>query len=170
LLTLALVLTLTIIYFRDREFFKNIAGYGYLGAFVTSVVLNAAILLPVSNTAVIAALGALLPMPWLLGIVAGTGAAIGEMTGYVAGRSSRCLLANNKMYGRVEGWVKKWGWFAIFLLSVFPFAFDVAGVISGALRMPAWRFFTACWLGRTVCYVFVATTAYLGIRIIPWLN
>ncbi|MCJ7605314.1 MAG: VTT domain-containing protein, partial [Dehalococcoidales bacterium] len=60
------------------------------------------------------------------------------------------------------------GWVAIFFLSVFPFVFDVVGIIAGALRMPLWRFVLACWAGRTISYV---TAAYLGsiwLREIPW--
>ena len=94
-----------------------------------------------------------MPMPWLVGVVGGLGAGIGEMTGYLAGRSGRGLLARNKVYNRVEGWVKKWGWLAVFVIVDCPFAFDVVGIIAGALRMPVWKFFIACWLGRTISYI-----------------
>jgi uncharacterized membrane protein YdjX (TVP38/TMEM64 family) len=60
------------------------------------------------------------------------------------------------MYQRVEGWVKKWGWIMVFILSIIPFAFDVVGIIAGAMRMPLWKFFIACWLGRTIFYIAVA--------------
>ena len=84
------------------------------------------------------------------------------MTGYVAGRSGRDLLAKNKIYQRVEGWVKRWGWIAVFLLSIFPLVFDVVGIIAGAMRMPVWKFFLATWLGRTITYVTVAYLASAG--------
>jgi membrane protein YqaA with SNARE-associated domain len=117
---------------------------------------------------VMMAIGAAMPMPWLVGITGGIGAAIGEMTGYLAGRSGRGLLAKSKVYARVEGWVKKWGWLAVFILAIFPFAFDVVGIIAGALRMPVWRFFLACWVGRTVLYVAMVWGAAQGLNILPW--
>ena len=90
------------------------------------------------------------------------------MTGYIAGRSGRGLFARSTMYHRVEGWVKRWGWIAVFIMSIFPFFFDVVGIIAGALRMPLWKFFVACWLGRTIVYVVMVTLASLGLRtIIP---
>jgi membrane protein YqaA with SNARE-associated domain len=168
LLSLAIMAAIFLVYSKYPDIFKDLQDYGYLGAFIISIVLNGTLILPVSNMAVMMALGATLPMPWLVGIAGGAGAAIGEMTGYIAGRSGRGLLARNKIYYRVEGWVKKWGWIAVFVMSIVPFAFDVVGIIAGALRMPLWRFFLACWLGRTIAYVFMVWMASLGLKILPW--
>jgi membrane protein DedA with SNARE-associated domain len=117
---------------------------------------------------VMLAMGAILGLPFLVGIVGGLGAGIGEMTGYVAGRSGRDLLAKNKIYLRVEGWVKRWGFIAIFVLSIFPLVFDVVGIIAGAARMPVWKFFVATWLGRTISYTTVAYLGAWGIQRLPW--
>ena len=168
LAALAIVITVGYIYLRNPHFFDNLKAYGYLGVFIISVILNATIIIPVSNMTVIMALGATMPLPYLVGLVGGLGAGIGEMTGYVAGRSGRDLLARNKIYQRVEGWVKRWGWIAVFILSLFPFVFDVVGIIAGAMRMPVWKFFVACWLGRTISYVTVAYLASVGFKAIPW--
>jgi membrane protein YqaA with SNARE-associated domain len=170
LLALAIIVAVGYLYFRHPDMFKRFQNYGYFGAFVISVFLNATVIIPVSNMAVIFSLGGSLPLPWLVGIVGGIGAGIGELTGYIAGRSGRGLLAKNVIYTRIEGWVKRWGWIAVFLLSIFPFLFDVVGIIAGAMRMPVWRFFVACWLGRTIIYVVVASLASLGFRALPWLS
>jgi uncharacterized membrane protein YdjX (TVP38/TMEM64 family) len=169
-LALAIIIAVGYIYFHNPGFFERLKGYGYLGVFVISVILNATVIIPVSNMTVILAMGATMPMPWVVGLAGGVGAAIGEMTGYIAGRSGRDLLAKNKMYNRVEGWVKKRGWIAIFLLSAFPFIFDVVGIIAGALRMPIWKFFLATWLGRTASYIVVAYLGSLGIKALPWFS
>jgi membrane protein YqaA with SNARE-associated domain len=170
LLAIAIMVGIVCFYFQNKEIFRELRAYGYLGAFVISIILNASILLPVSNMAIIMTLGATLPSPVIVGLVGGIGAAFGELTGYIAGRSSRGLLAKSNVYNRVEGWVKRWGWIAVFILSIFPFVFDVVGIIAGALRMPLWRFFVACWLGRTISYVFMAYMASLGFKAIPWFN
>jgi uncharacterized membrane protein YdjX (TVP38/TMEM64 family) len=166
LLALAIIVTVGWLYLRYPDFFENLKAYankgalfGYGATFVISVILNATVIIPVSNMTIITGLGAILPLPWLVGLVGGLGAGFGEMTGYVVGRSGRDLLAKNKMYTRVERWVKRWGWIAVLLLSIFPLLFDVVGIIAGAMRMPLWRFFLATWLGRTISYV---TVAYLG--------
>ncbi|MFA5310017.1 MAG: VTT domain-containing protein [Dehalococcoidales bacterium] len=159
-----------IAYLKNPDMFDKLQGYGYLGAFVISVILNATIIIPVSNMTVVAALGATLPMPWLVGVIAGLGAGFGEMTGYVAGRSGRALLAKNKIYLRLEGWVWRWGGIAVFCLSILPLAFDIVGIIAGAMRMPIWKFFTATWLGRTISYVAVAYFGSMIFKYIPFLG
>jgi uncharacterized membrane protein YdjX (TVP38/TMEM64 family) len=170
LLALIVIGVVSYLYVRDPDFFKNLQGYGYTGAFVISVLLNATIIIPVSAMAIISSMGAVLSSPLLVGLVGGIGAGIGEMTGYIAGRSGRDLLAKSKMYNRVEGWVKRWGWIAIFVLSIFPLFFDVVGIIAGAMRMPVWKFFLACWLGRTISYVVVAYLGSVIFQAIPWMS
>jgi uncharacterized membrane protein YdjX (TVP38/TMEM64 family) len=161
------------LYYRYPEFFKNInayfKGYEYLGVFVISLILNATIIIPGSAMAVISSLGGILPLPFVVGLVGAIGAGIGEMTGYVAGRAGREILAKNKIYVRVEGWVHRWGMLAVFLLSIFPFLFDIVGIIAGATRMPVWKFFLACWLGRTILYVAVAYIGSVIFNALPWL-
>ncbi len=168
LLSVAIVLAVALVYKKDPDIFNKLKGYGYLGAFVLSIILNATIIFPVSNMAVMIAIGVAVPMPWLVAVLGGLAAGIGEMTGYLAGRSGRSILAKNKMYTRVEGWVKKWGWLAVFVLSIFPFLFDVVGIIAGALRMPVWRFMVACAVGRIIVYTVVIYLAVYGLKVLPW--
>jgi membrane protein YqaA with SNARE-associated domain len=170
ILALGIIFAVVFAYFRYPDFFKheNIVRFGYAGVFIISVILNATVIIPVSNMTLILAFGAILPSPLIVGIVGGLGGAIGEMTGYIIGRSGRNLIAKNKAYVRVEGWVKKRGWIAIFFLSAFPFVFDIVGIIAGALRMPLWRFLIPTWLGRTGSYIVVAYLGSLGFKALPW--
>jgi uncharacterized membrane protein YdjX (TVP38/TMEM64 family) len=167
LATIGIIVAVTIIYLNNRDIFKDLEKYGYAGVFVISVLLNATIIIPVSAMAVISSMGGVLQSPLLVGLIGGIGAGIGEMTAFVAGRSGRGLVSKGNMYNRVEKWVKRWGWIAIFFLSIFPLIFDIAGIIAGAMRMPAWKFFLATWLGRTISYIVVA---YLGTFIFSWLG
>ena len=171
LLVIAIIVTVGILYTKYPDIFDELKGYGYVGAFVISVILNATLIIPVSNMAVIFSLGTVPSLfPLFIGLAGGIGAGIGEMTAYIAGRSGRQLLAKSTIYTRVESWVKRWGWIAVFILSIFPFVFDVVGIIAGAMRMPWWRFFLACWAGRTISYVTVAYLAHIGFEALPWLN
>ena len=167
---LAIFVTVGWLYFRYPEFFESLEGYGYLGVFVISLILNATVIVPVSAMAIISSLGGALPFPFLVGVVGGVGAAIGEMTGYVAGLAGRELLAKNKIYIRVEGWVQRWGMMAVFVLSIFPFLFDIVGIIAGATRMPVWKFLIACLLGRVILYIAVAYIGSALFGFLPWLG
>jgi len=169
LLVVAIVTAIFIVYFTQPDLLDRLEGYGYLGVFVVSVLLNGTVLLPVGNMPLIASLGATLQVPLFVGLAGGAGAGIGEMTGYLLGRSGRGLIdTRGRMYTSVERWVRRWGWLAVFVLSVFPLIFDVVGIIAGALRMPLWRFFLACWLGRTISYIAAAYLGAMWLRELPW--
>jgi len=159
---IALAVTIFLLYRYHPEKFEQLEEFGYLGVFVSSIVLNATVVLPAGNFLIIATLGAALPSATLVGIVGGLGAAIGELTGYAAGYSGQAIIQKQKLYARLERWMKRWGFLTIFLLSAFPFFFDIAGIAAGALRYKAWKFFIACWLGRTILYILIAWAGVLG--------
>ena len=162
LLVIAIMVSALYFYKAYPSRIDELKAYGYLGAFLISLVLNATVILPVGTFAVVATLGATLPSATLVGLVAGVGAAIGEITGYMAGYSGRSIVQRRKIYARLEGWVKKWGALAIFILAIVPFLFDLAGMAAGALRLPFWKFFLACWLGRTILYIGMAWAGAWG--------
>ena len=176
LLTLLLVVAITVgIFF----FYKNyparvdqLRGYGYLGAFLISLTLNATVILPAGNFLILFALGGALPLPVVVGLAGGAGAAIGEITGYLAGRSGRAVVVKQgKTYARLEHWVKRWGTLTIFIMSVVPFVFDLVGIAAGVLRFPFWKFLLFCWLGRTILYIVIALLGAWGWEIIlPYLG
>jgi len=175
LLTLLLVIAITSgIFFSYHNFpdkFAQLKNYGYLGAFLISVLLNATIILPVGNFLILFALGALLPLPVVVGLAGGAGAAIGEITGYMAGYSGRAVVTRRKTYIRLEEWLKRWGAIAIFILSLVPLIFDLVGITAGVLRFPFWKFLLFCWLGRTILYVFIALAGAWGWEVIlPYLR
>ncbi len=169
-LAIAVIVVVSIIYVHNKDFFDNLKAYGYAGVFLISVLLNATIIIPVSAMAIISSMGGILSSPFLVGVVGGIGAGIGEMTGYLAGISGRSLLSKSNVYNKIERWVKRWGWIAIFVLSIVPLFFDVVGIIAGAMRMPVWKYFLACWLGRTVAYIVMAYVGSYIFQAIPWLG
>ncbi|MFC1984602.1 YqaA family protein [Chloroflexota bacterium] len=166
LLALLLVIVITVgifcLYRQNPDMVERLEGYGYLGAFLISLTFNATLILPVGNVLVLSFLGAVLPSAIVVGLVGGTGAAIGELTGYMAGYSGRGLAQRSKMYKRVEGWMRRWGTLTVFIMSVVPFVFDLTGIVAGVLRFPLWKFFLLCWLGRTLLYVGVAFAGVWG--------
>jgi len=175
LLTLLLVIAITSgIFFFYHDFpskFEQLKHFGYLGAFLISVLLNATVILPVGNFIILFTLGGILPLPVIVGLAGGAGAAIGEITGYMAGYSGRVVVARRKTYTQLEYWVRRWGGVAIFILSLVPLVFDLAGIAAGALRFPFWKFLLFCWLGRTILYIFIALSGAWGWEVIlPYLG
>ena len=162
LVVIAVVAGVFYLYKNHPEKIDELQQFGYLGAFIISVTLNATLVLPAGNFVVMAAFGATLPSATLVGLVGGLGAAIGEITGYVAGYSGQSMIQRRKVYQRLERWVKKWGTLTIFLLSIAPLFFDLAGLAAGALRFPFWKFFIATWLGRTILYIGIAWAGAMG--------
>ena len=155
LLILAVIaITATVFVFRDQV--ADLETYGYLGAFLIAVVTSATIILPVPGIVLIAGLGASFD-PVLIGLAAGAGSALGELTGYMAGFSGQVVFENSRFYPRLERWMTRRGFIAITVLSFVPNPFfDVAGATAGALRFPLWKFLLACFVGKAVRYSLVA--------------
>jgi len=156
ILVLILVLGITVCIFIFRDRVANLSGYGYLGAFLISLLSSATIILPVPGIAVIFALGATYN-PYLVGLAAGAGSALGELSGYMAGYSGQGVLKKSKTYLRMEHWMRRRGSVVIFVLAFVPNPiFDLAGAAAGILKYPVWKFLLFCFLGKTPRSILVA--------------
>jgi membrane protein YqaA with SNARE-associated domain len=140
-----------------RDHIREFAIYGYPGVFLISLIGNATLLLPAPSYAVVFAVGGALD-PVAVGIVAGLGAALGELTGYLAGVGGRVVVEERALYHRLEKRMhSKGGVLVIFLLALVPNpAFDIGGIVAGTLRMPVWQFVLAAWAGKSIRFILVA--------------
>ncbi len=144
-----------------RHQIRHFAVYGYPGIFVVTLIGNATVILPAPTYAIVFAVGGVMN-PYFVGVVAGLGAALGELTGYLAGVGGRGVVENRALYNRLEGWMRRCGWLVIFLLAALPNPFfDVGGLMAGALRMPVWQFLLACWAGKSVRFMVLGLTGGL---------
>jgi uncharacterized membrane protein YdjX (TVP38/TMEM64 family) len=160
-----IVLTALLIIFRDKV--QNLGAYGYPGIFLVSMLTNATLILPLPGVILTSAMGAVFN-PFGVALAAGTGAALGEISGYVAGYSGQGVAQRTKIYAKLEGWIRKYGDAAVFLLALIPNpAFDMGGMIAGVLRMPLWRFLLWCWLGKVLKMLAFAYAGSIGINFIP---
>lgn len=157
--TLILAVVISAIIFIFREKLSLLSTFGYLGLFLFSILGNATIIFPVP--AILAAfLGGGIFDPFLVGIITAFGATIGELTGYLAGLGGRVVIKDKEKFGKIENWMKKYGIATIFVLAIIPNPlFDVAGIASGMLKLPVWKFFLAAWLGKTIKFL---GFSYLG--------
>jgi membrane protein DedA with SNARE-associated domain len=145
---LIFVIALTCLLLIYRNEIVKLQIYGYPGIFLLSILANATIFVPMPGVLFTSAMGAIFN-PWWVALAAGSGAAIGELSGYLAGLSGRELIARNKTSDKVEYWVRRYGGLAIFLLAFIPNPiFDMAGLTAGALKMKLHHFFFFLWLGK----------------------
>ncbi len=151
----ALAIAVTAVLFVYRDSVSELGNAGYLGSFFVSLAANGTVILPMPGVLPLFVLGMTFN-PWLIGVTAGAGGAIGELTGYAAGFSGRRILRNNPAYIRAVGWVRKWGIWVLFLFTVTPLPVDVVGIAAGALRFPIWKFLLVCFLGKAIFYTGVA--------------
>lgn len=133
-----------------QERLAALQGYGYVGVFLLCLLANATIVLPAPAFLIVMAMGAHLS-PLGLGLAAGSGAALGELSGYLAGYSGQAIIPDNPTSRRLSGWMQRYGGLTIFLLAALPNPiFDLAGVAAGALKMPIWKFLAWCWPGKVI--------------------
>jgi uncharacterized membrane protein YdjX (TVP38/TMEM64 family) len=164
ILALIFVVAISLVIFFLRDKAEQLAIYGYPGIFVLAFLAYATVLLPAPGVAVVFTMGAVFN-PWLIALAAGSGAALGEITGYLAGYSSQGIAQHAKVYEKLNFWMKKNGSLTIFLLSAVPNPFfDLAGAAAGILKMPVPKFLMWCWLGETVKMLVFATLGSLSIR------
>jgi len=166
-----LVIAISLIIFSLSDRIEQLKAWGYLGAFVIMLLGNATIVLPAPGLTIVFALGSALN-PFLVGLAAGAGAALGELTGYLAGVSGRAVIEDQPLYRRFEIWMKRYGFFALFVLAIIPNPFfDIAGLVAGALRFTWWRFLTIAWAGKTVQGILVAHAGAVSADwVLNWLN
>jgi membrane protein YqaA with SNARE-associated domain len=138
---------------------------GLVGLFALSVLSSATLLLPVPGVA-LTILAATVADPIVVGIVAGLGQTVGELTGYMAGASGGAILGNRIASSRMASWMRRRGALTLFLLGLIPNpAFDVAGMLAGALRLPVMTFVAAAGCGKVVRNVVIAWAAARGLGI-----
>jgi membrane protein YqaA with SNARE-associated domain len=169
LLLLAVGISLAMVWFtyQYQQELRDLGSASLIGLFVVSLVGNATLIFPAPSFAAACAMGLVLH-PVLVGGVAGLGATIGELTGYLAGYVGKTVLPAGKLYERLHAFMKRHGMLTIFLLAAIPNPiFDVGGIIAGILKMPVWKFLIAAIIGKSIR---LGITAWACMAGIPWLQ
>jgi uncharacterized membrane protein YdjX (TVP38/TMEM64 family) len=158
-----LVVALSVLLFVYRDKVSALGAYGYPGIFLISLLANASIILPVPGVVITSAMGAVFN-PFWVAVAAGSGAALGELSGYLAGFGGQTVIKDSPRYQKLTEWMRKYGDWTILVLSIIPNpAFDLAGITAGALKLPVYRFLLWCWLGKIIKMGFFA---YFGAGIL----
>jgi membrane protein YqaA with SNARE-associated domain len=171
LLILAVGISLAIVWFTNQyqQELRNLGNYGYLGLFVISLIGNATLIIP-APVFVVACAAGMIYGPIGVGVVAGLGSALGELTGYMAGAGGKALIPQGQRYEQLTRFMQRHGMLSIFLLGAIPNPiFDVGGLIAGALRMKVWKFVVAAWAGKAIRLGATAWACQSGIPLLEQL-
>ena len=166
---LTLLMAMAVVYYW--EWVRALEAYGYVGAFVISILGGATIIIPVPMLAVVFALGGVLKYTWLVGAVAGLGETLGALTIYMTGYgggSAFYYRTHGKIHAAYERLMKlmeQRGPITLFLLAAVlnPF-FYPAALAAGALRFGVKRYFVITWVGKTIKGMTVAYAGYWGLH------
>ena len=159
ILGLVIAAIVTALLLRDN-FGASEVGYGAVA--LSSLVASAGLLIPVPALATACATAIFLN-PFLVGLIAGTAESAGELSGYYLGYTGRDMLARNRIYQRLEGWLRRRGWLLLFVVSLIPNpVFDVVGIAAGALRYPIWGFLAVVWVGKVLKFLVFAYACTAG--------
>jgi membrane protein YqaA with SNARE-associated domain len=162
-LILLAVIGVSILVYLLRDSVQQLKGLGYLGIFLLSILANATIILPAPGFMLVFSWGAVFN-PAMVALAAGAGAALGELSGYLAGFSGQKVAERTEIAVRLEEWMRKYGGWIILLLAFVPNPFfDIGGMIAGMLKMPLRRFLFFCFLGKTLKMLAIAYSGSLSI-------
>jgi len=162
------------------SFFANFvyaSPWGIVLLFLFTVFANASIIFPILVEPIVLVVAALAPnifLALLVGLVTGTAAAIGEMSGYIFGLLGIKTLQKmskkrvEKIFEIGEKLADK-GMPIIFMGSLTPFPFDLIGIAAGLIKYNPRKFFFAAWLGKILRYSLVAMLGFFGKEALPWL-
>lgn len=165
IMALFVVIALSVFVFSIRDQAEQLAIYGYPGIFLLSFLAYATVLLPAPGVAVVFTMGSIFN-PFGVAIAAGTGAALGELSGYLAGFSGQAVVERVEIYERLTSWMERYGSITILILAAIPNPFfDLAGVAAGSLRMHVVRFFIWCWFGEVIK---MAIFAFAGAKFLDY--
>jgi len=145
-----IILIFTVLLIINRNNVKGFARYGYPGIFLVSLFSNATLIMPIPGIAFTSAMGAVFN-PFWVAIAAGTGAALGEITGYLAGFSGQVIVSKKEWYDQVVNWMARYGFLTILIMAIIPNPiFDLAGMAAGMMKMPFPKFLIWTLIGKII--------------------
>jgi membrane protein YqaA with SNARE-associated domain len=144
---------------------QQLAAYGYGGIFVVTFLGALSLFIPGPTMVAAYVIGSVLN-PFWVSLAAGLGSALGESSGYLAGRSSRAVVVprarGDAWYWRITRWVEARPFLAVFLLSAIPNPLtDLSGLVAGRMKYAYPLFLLATFLGKSIRF---GISAYLGAR------
>jgi len=170
-IVLTVAMTVVIIVYNNQ--IESLKQYGYIGAFLISILGGATIIVPVPMLAVVFALGGAMGSPlqvFFLGLAAALGELVGAYTIYMTGRGAGQAMSTaqsgriQRMYERMLGIMERRGPLVLFLVAsvVNPF-FYPAAMAAGALRIGLMKYTGIVLAGKLIKCMSVVYVGYYGL-------
>jgi len=162
-------MALAVIYFGKE--LRDLQHYGYIGAFLISILGGATIIIPVPMLAIVFALGGVMPHPWLVAVAAALGELIGAMTIYMTGHGAGRVLIENKhgkmqtAYEHLLRLMERRGSLTLLVVAsvINPF-FYPAALAAGALRFGLKKYMSIVFAGKLIKSMTVVYAGYWGLK------
>jgi membrane protein DedA with SNARE-associated domain len=157
------------------DWMRNFAlQYGYFGVFLISLIGAMSVFVPIPYTVVIFILGGLRSGggwafdPLLIAVAAGTGAAVGEFSGYLIGLGGRKVIGEKykKKMDFLVKLFKKFGPVVIFVFALTPLPDDLLFIPLGVMRYSVLQAFIPALLGKFFSNLIIAYSGRLSLQII----
>jgi len=138
-----------------------ITNYGYFGVVIVSFISSSTLFLPIpiSSHLTVFAFSTLLN-PYLVGLSAGIGTTLGELTGYAAGYGGQKLVKLREKYtkklSRLEDLFNKYGFWLIIVFAATPLPDDLLGIFCGSIKYDLKRFIVSVFIGKTIMFTLIA--------------
>ncbi|VVB57713.1 SNARE associated Golgi protein [uncultured archaeon] len=168
LFQIAAMFLLSLAIWQAAPLLAPLREWSYPGAFLLAFLASATVFVPAGPlqffVAAMARQSALNPL--LLGLFAGIGSGIGELSGFFIGQGSQHVLRTRDkalkwLLALQTGLLRRWAGLGVFVLAAVPNPFfDFAGIAAGLMGMSWWEFLLWCIAGRIVRFI---ALSYLGI-------
>jgi len=149
---------------------NGLAPYAYGVVLVVSMLTSATVIIPAFSVLPLAIAVAATFNPLWVALAMAVGGTMGETTAYLVGYlgGKTVAQAQSQGYLRAERWMRRWGIWAVFLVSAVPLmVYDLIGIAAGALRLPVWKFWVFTFSGR---FPRAIVEVYTGGKIFQWIS
>lgn len=152
-------------------FYTEFGYWGiYLGVFFISIFGNFTVIFPVPYTIALIVISIIVPgvNPFLLGLMGGLGAGIGEVSAWLVGRGAEEILKDSQNIKRMKSYVDKgWAPTLIFIFAATPLPDDAFLIVLGLVEYSIIKTLVYCFLGKFVlCFISSAIPLWLADTVI----